>query len=347
MKKALIIFLIILAVIAVGFYFAAGKILEVASRTAIKYVTAEVEQRGVHIDQADFKSASFHFPNGASWRKLLLSGKVVLQDLPLSGRRFVFTVNEFTIGLESFRERMFFIKVKDLEALLKERPKEYSSQLPEEGDHLVVHYFETRFQFDFSQPSQILPMAAALAQDLAGLFFNGRCSTFVEFSGAMNFTMDDRPVQAEVRVERRGNESVLMLDPASLEKISARLEERLNPIEINLLSENPLKAPRLLRISVYAQDAADEAHKKNPAVPEDAYRHVLWSYLLTKEFGPGFALEVTDAHERGDHEETESDHQMDTNNNTIGREYAQKGYHELQVIELVQQDSRVIRSAHS
>ncbi len=344
MKKVLIAFLIIVCVLTLIFYFALGRILDVASRVAIRYLIAEIEPRGIQIDQAGFGSVSVHLPNGATWKKLHLSGKVALRDLPLSGRSFDFKLNELTIGLDNFAERIFFIKAKGLDALLKERPEENSTEIPPGGDHLIGDYLATKFKFDFTHPNEALPMAAALAQDLLGLLLNGRCSTFVEFSGAMNFTMNDKAVQTDFQVERRGNESVLILDPESLEKLSSELKERLNQIEISLLSENSLKAPQLLRISLHAQHAAEKAHEKNPAVSEDAYRHVLWSYLLTKEFGPEFAAQATDAHERGDREESDGERRMDTNNNMIGREYAQKGYHELQVVELVLEDSRIIRS---
>lgn len=345
MKKAFVILLLTLAVPAAGFYFGAGAVLDRASRIAIQYLSAQAEERGLEIKEADFQSVSFRFPSAATWRKLSLSGKIALQDLPLSDREFAFTLDEFTLGLESFRGRMLFIKAKGLDVLLKERLKRDFEEFPREGDRLVGDYLETKFQFDFTRPRETLSAAAALAQDLAGLLIHGRCLTFVEFSGAMNFMIDEKRVETDFRVERKGNESVLILDQGDLEKISEELEERLNQTEIRLLSEHPLKVPQLLRISTYAQKAAEEAHEQNPSVPEDAYRHVLWSYLLTKEFGPEFAQQVTTAHERGGMEETDRDHVMDSNNNAIGREYVRKEYPEARILELVLQDPRVIRSA--
>ena len=344
MKKALVVFLISLGIICLGFYFAAGAILNVVSRSTIQFLSTEAEQHGIDIDEADFKSVSFRFPTGAIWRKLLLTGKVALIDLPLSGRPFAFSLDEVAVGLENYQNRTFFIKAKGLDALVKERPKENGTSRSEGGDHLVGDFLAAKFNFDFTHPTQLIPQAAALAQDLLGLLLHGRCLTFIEFSGFINFTMgeDGKLIRTYFRAERRGNESVLIMDPESLEKISGELKERLNNVEINFISENALKAPELLRITIYAQDAAEEAHRKNPAVPEDAYRHVLWSYLLTKEFGSEFSAQATAAHEQGDREETADEQRMDSTNNAIGREYAQKGYHELQIVELVTQDPRII-----
>ncbi len=79
-------------------------------------------------------------------------------------------------------------------------------------------------------------------------------------------------------------------------------------------------------------------------MPEDAYRHVLWSFLLTRTYGPEFARRVTDAHEIGDTGNTEADHRMDYNNNDIGRRYAAEGVQEAELLGRVRTDGRVVRS---
>jgi hypothetical protein len=77
-------------------------------------------------------------------------------------------------------------------------------------------------------------------------------------------------------------------------------------------------------------------------VPEDAYRHVLWSYLLTKKFGPEFAEIVTDAHETLP-TNTAAERRMDFHNNRIGRDYAQRGIRRERILWLVKNDVNVIR----
>ena len=87
-----------------------------------------------------------------------------------------------------------------------------------------------------------------------------------------------------------------------------------------------------------------EKYGKLKAIPEDAYRHVLWSYLLTKRFGPVFARHVTDAHEEGDPTDTAADHIMDYHNNAIGRQYALKHYRKDEILDRVLSDPNVIRT---
>jgi hypothetical protein len=138
---------------------------------------------------------------------------------------------------------------------------------------------------------------------------------------------------------------VLILNIQSLKNLSTAMEEVLTEPEIILFSRNPFKAPRLFRIRDDAEKTAEIAGKHDETVPEDAYRHVLWSYLLTKAFGPDFAREVTDAHECGLTDNTEAEHRMDYNNNRIGREYALSGYKREEILSRLRQDTAVILSA--
>ena len=91
-----------------------------------------------------------------------------------------------------------------------------------------------------------------------------------------------------------------------------------------------------------AKDTSKDAHKRDRSVPEDAYRHVLWSYLLTQKFGPEFAETVTDAHETLP-TNTAAERRMDFHNNRIGREFAQQGVKRERILWLVKNHRDVIR----
>ena len=122
------------------------------------------------------------------------------------------------------------------------------------------------------------------------------------------------------------------------------LDKELTEAEVELFSANPDKVARLKEIADYAKEKASHAYREDRRVPEDAYRHVLWSYLLTKEYGASFAKKVTDAHEIGDDENTAAEHKMDFSNNATGREYAEKGYRESDILGRLMTDPDVIRT---
>jgi hypothetical protein len=113
-----------------------------------------------------------------------------------------------------------------------------------------------------------------------------------------------------------------------------------------------LWASKALRITDEARGISLEAFRRDPHIPEDAFRHVWWSYHLTKAFGPEFSKELTDAHEfRSDSQEMgstvrniETNHAMDYHNNKIGSDYALQGYPEGSLLERTMKDPDVIRS---
>ncbi len=70
----------------------------------------------------------------------------------------------------------------------------------------------------------------------------------------------------------------------------------------------------------------------------DAFRHGLWSYKLTKEYGPEYAKQVTDAYERS-HGDASGSRLMDLDNNSVARTLAQDKNN------LSMKDEDVIRNA--
>ena len=135
----------------------------------------------------------------------------------------------------------------------------------------------------------------------------------------------------------------LVLNKNDLRSVAVYFDEPLYDTEVDVVSEHPFRASRLMEIRDKAQKESRRARKRDSSVPEDAYRHVLWSYLLTKEYGPEFAEKVTDAHELGASDNTEADHRMDYNNNKIGRSYALRGEKESNLLDNVRTDPKVIR----
>ena len=134
----------------------------------------------------------------------------------------------------------------------------------------------------------------------------------------------------------------LMVNKEFFKSAAWLMAENLTDAESDLLSLSPFKVPELLKIMHYARQES-EKYKKDKNIPEDAYRHVLWSFLLTKKYGPVFAKKVTDAHEIGDDTNTEADHRMDYNNNEVGRRYALENYKKNEILYRLLNDPAVIR----
>ncbi|MEM9354433.1 MAG: hypothetical protein AAGA92_15615, partial [Planctomycetota bacterium] len=114
---------------------------------------------------------------------------------------------------------------------------------------------------------------------------------------------------------------------------------------IELIASMPLRTPRLLRIKNDAESTAKQAYEADESVPQDAYRHVLWNFLLTRAFDEQTAQAVTDAHEAGDTGNSKAEREMDYNNNAVGRRYAAEGVRRPEILEKLLSDPEVIRTA--
>jgi len=189
-----------------------------------------------------------------------------------------------------------------------------------------------------------IPGISVLIQQMSSLFNTGITSAHIELAGKIWITLGNKESQIKMRTEPTREGTVLTLDRNDLKRLSSYFSERLSEAEIEIVAVNPMIANKLLGIKDYARQTAQKALLANPGVPEDAYRHVMWSYLLTKEFNPDFAKIATDAHEEGLTGNTPQDQVMDYNNNAVGRKYAGLKIPEQEILLMVMKDPKVIRS---
>lgn len=169
------------------------------------------------------------------------------------------------------------------------------------------------------------------------------------------FLDTDMRLRAQVTLQSRGKQAQaylytvqdeqgtrLRFETADIQKAAEIFALDLSPDEVEIISLFPMRAPLIMRLTSDARSTAKDARRRNPAVPEDAYRHVLWSYLLTRQFDPNFAERVTDAHEVLP-TNTAAERRMDFINNRIGRSYAQRGVPQDRILSLVLSDPQVVR----
>lgn len=166
-----------------------------------------------------------------------------------------------------------------------------------------------------------------------------------------DLSMDDNSLQAlagkRQKVEWRHQNALEENKPLGGAEDGLRdlkmLGRGLTDAEVELYSKYPDRMMRLKEIANYASEMARIEHAKDILVSEDAYRHVLWSWLLTKEYGEQFAKKVTDAHEAIGSKNTEAQHIMDYKNNEIGIKYALEGIEEQDILPKMMDDPDVIK----
>ncbi len=205
--------------------------------------------------------------------------------------------------------------------------------------------FRLRFEPGLENPRRLRRKLGGLFQDTLKLVYLGEARLDLTLSAVALFKMHRETFKIPMKSEKRSGRIFVTMPAGDLQRLSQSLDERLTPQELSVLSERPFLAPQLFKIRNTARHEAYQAKKKNPAIPKDAYRHVLWSYLLTREFGERIAQEVTDAHEKDQVvASTQAQHEMDYHNNRIGRGYAKKNVPQNTLLEKVLTDTAVIRS---
>lgn len=195
-------------------------------------------------------------------------------------------------------------------------------------------------------PGRLKADTADLTGQLMDFVQAGSTPMDIRFDGKFLTTIEGRAGEINFKSQRANGLTSVALDPAELKQIGDLTEEGLTDAEVAVLSKYPSRAPRLLEIQRYASAQARKLGRATRGFPSDAYRHVLWSYLLTKEYGAEFALELTTAHEAGENKTADDprDHAMDLNNNGIGIGYARGGIEESDIQWKIISDPGVIRS---
>lgn len=210
---------------------------------------------------------------------------------------------------------------------------------------ITVRRLMTQMPFKASQFSfsDVRSIAASLVGKLYRLFSHGETTQSVRLQGDIELYVDGQLIIIPIRVAKFDQKYSFVVDPFKLQELAKVLDEGINAAEAKFLSRHPFQMVEMLQIKRYARLSAREAALQDMGVPRDAYRHILWSYLMTREFGPKLAEELTDAHEEGI-ALISRDRHIDLRHNALGREWAELGVKEKDLLHLVKTDSRVVKN---
>lgn len=355
MKKLAVFLLSFILILVAGLYLASGIILARVSDKLLDYVTESVKIPNLEYTRPSFGSVSLSAWNTVKWTDVSLVARLVRNEAVKDTEDISLNIAELMISMENFTRRTFLLSVGGLRVKTKKKAKEKESG----GNHPGATYgleggsFETIINFTGLGRADMLAQLSSLKEEIQRFTTLGVTKMPLSFSATTKFELQGKPCIARLSVEQKGEEYRLVMDKGDLEKIVATLPgKKPNPVDVVVIARNPMKAPLLIKIRDKAGATALLAVQQNPKFPEDAYRHTLWSYLLTKAYGEQFAKEVTDAHEvYADEEEIKkqglinwtSASYQDLVNNALGRKYAALEYPEADILERVLFDPAIIR----
>ena len=337
------------AVLAVGLsggvYIAASYYADVLAGRLARLVEKESRHGRVQVTGIDFEEVTFRPPI-----KLYLAGlkgrlRFNDSDLLPAGAEAEFLVEKAAFTVEKYRSRLCAVRLRGIQVRAS-RPPDFSGTAAL-GTHMLLRGREGKIVLH--SPSFTMTgmeeAARHFSRALKEFIMTGRAAIPMEFSGTAFFPLDGTYVQSRIFIENRAGVALLRMNEDDVMYLAEQfdLKHPLNEIEADLVASNPLKAPSLLDIRRRASRESEIAHSADRQVPEDAYRHVLWSYLLARKFGAEFAEKVTGAHEEGMTGNTEAEKAMDLQNNKVGIGYALSGRKEQELLRLVMTDPQVVR----
>jgi hypothetical protein len=352
MIKSLIKFLIFLAVLCGIGYLAINPLLNWFSYKAMNYTIGRLQSPNLTLSNPSFKKARLSFPEAVTWEDFSIAATVVPRDD--SGRVLKAVVNAETLTFEAkeFFNGLFVIIAKGLHTSQEYISKGASIAHEDAPVSLQEGEATVPLQLHITNLADIKMQIRNFAGEIKKFTEEARTTIPIEFSAKEIIKLKGNSFTVNLQIEKKGEAYCIVANKDDLSFIGGNIfppKQTLTPADIEIIANNPLRAPQLLRIQSKASTEAANAYEQNPKVPEQAYRHVLWSYLLAKEYGADFAEEVTDAHEiTEDVEEmnapnAESNRRQDLNNNEVGRKYAALGYSESKILSFVMTDPQVIR----
>ncbi len=293
---------------------------------------------GIKLQKINFRNVFISSPIELTWNDTLAQFSFPAKDFFLSKKTFSASAEKFSLRIKNVKKRKIGLTVKGLTLQILDKvegdPMEYI-----EGQNL-----EIKFQLNSIRPDQISKQAEEWANGLSDLLIYGRTSWPITFSGATYLNFLGKPARVRLSVHPEGDHYKLSINREDLNELAQKLKEPITSAELDVISKYPLRAPALLKLSDYAVLASRAAHKKVPAVSENCYRHVVWSYLMTKQFGENFTIMFTNAHEAAATDK-EGDRDIDLRNNEVGRSYALEKIPEASILQRLLTDPRAVLNA--
>lgn len=335
--------LVPVAAIALVFYAGSNYLLGSFSGKLGEYIRAYAARYSVQVDNLDYAGVRVSGMDSVGWEGISANVRMPSPAKTRQAESFSISADEAVLRAENPFRKEFVLELKDVNMVFMPIIDRGSLTRREEMSRLEGD-FVYKFRFDFLRPRLYGAQIKENADRIEQFIRQGKSPADLSFSGKVYVFVKGAPALVRIYTVRENQVTRIEADKQDLRTISLRFQDKLTDAEIEFLSKHPVYAPILLAITDYAVTTTQKEKKKDKTLNSDAFRHVLWSFLLTRSFGPDFAKQVTDAHEEGDSSETEADHQMDFNNNAVGRGYALSGIAESSILERVKTDPKIVRS---
>ena len=324
---------IVLLIILVTSYFAGNYAL---TRLGEKYrpkIQAALEARGLTFEEFAYGNISIYSLSAVAVKDLDFDFKLNKQLYGAQQFDVKFQAHQAVIEIVSFKEASAVFSFDDFDITVNADNKDSGLF----GEFEDAHFSHDE-SIDIKNPEA--SMSNVLKQ-LDRLLAKNK-AVGISLSGIAKVEIGDELVSLRLRTHAENDSVYLRFDPDDVISIAKKFDVQLADKEAEVLANYPSLVPDMIEITRDAKRKSIAYRRSDPTFPEDAFRHVYWSYHLTRKLGPEIAEQLTDAHETipGN---TKAERAMDYHNNEIARKLAGTKLSESQLVSLVKTAENIIR----
>lgn len=334
MKKALVIFLIVIFTLLIAFYLGSSFIFDAAVDKVAPRLLSQLAERGINISHYEYASIKMLPPKTITMQQFSTAFELAL---PKQNQKYAaaFYAEKVNFHIVHLKDPAVIISCDNFQ-LYVDRSQDFPGTSFGRFDHGFI---------SLRDPIRLSDARTGLKnilQKISDIFNEKTVDANVIVRAQVTLKVRDKEAQAYLYTVHDERGAALRFEEKDIRTMADTFELELSNEEVAIIAHYPMRAPLIMRITSDAKESSRQARRRDPSVPEDAYRHVLWSFLLTQKFGETFAEQVTDAHETLP-TNTAAERNMDFHNNRIGREYAKRGTSRDRILWLVRNDPHVVR----
>lgn len=317
-------------------YLSANYLLKEAALKVISELRPKLEQKGIVIQHFDYDAIRIISYNTITVNDIDLDFYLNKSMYGKDAYEAFFTAGALKIRFANLSEPSFYFTLEDVSLLIE--PGESTSKRTFGKTEEV--FLSSRLPIYLKSPEESV---RNLIKELKHLFAKNRTPLDLEIQAITVLNIDDRELKVRLFTEREHDTTYLKFDHNDILQAAKKFDLDLTESEAEIIANYPSKVPAMIKITRDAKRLSQNEKSKNSNFPEDAYRHVYWSYHLTKAFGPELARQITDAHETVPGN-TKNERLMDYHNNEMGRRFASENLSVDEIKSRVIQAKEIVRS---
>jgi len=303
---------------------------------AVEYLQPRLEEKGIHILKFDYDKVRLAAYNQCNISEI---------DLDFRLNREMFGKESFSanakaktlkIKFANLKRPALFLEVVDFSLFIE--PDEQSARKP--FGKLENADISGRLPVYLKNPVE---SARGVLAEIKTLFRESKSPFDVNISTTVFLGLDDKELKVRLFSIHENDTAYLRFNADDILAAAHSLEVDMVQAEAEVIAMHPGKSPKMIKITRDAKRLSKLEKAQDKSFPEDAYRHIYWSYNLTREFGPELAKEITDAHETAPGN-TRQERLMDYHNNEIARGLAGELLSEADIKKLVLTSPEIIRN---